>query len=39
VYGKKPLPTPTQESNISMEAARAAEENGEVFYLDSQPMR
>ena len=39
VYGKKPLPTPTQESDISMEAARAAEENGEVFYLDSQPMR
>jgi hypothetical protein len=32
VYGKTPLPTPTQESSISIEAARAAEANGDIFF-------
>jgi hypothetical protein len=39
VHGNQPLPTPTQESSISIEAARAAEANGDIYFLDSQPMR
>ena len=39
VYGKKLLPIPTQESKISIEAARAAQQNEEIFFLDNQPMR
>jgi hypothetical protein len=38
VHGNKLLPTPTRESNTSIEAARAAEANGNLFFIDSQPM-
>jgi preprotein translocase subunit SecD len=38
VHGKQPLPTPTQESGISIKAARAAEANGDIYFLDSQSM-
>lgn len=39
VYGK-PAPTrPMQESMASMEAARAGEEAGDLFYLDPNPAR
>jgi hypothetical protein len=37
VHGNKLLPMPTRESNISIEAARAAEANGDLFlYIASQ---
>lgn len=39
VYGKRLLSMPTQESEMSIEAARAAQQNGELLLLDSQPMR
>jgi hypothetical protein len=38
VHGKTPLPEPRKESNISIKAARAAEANGDNYFLDSQPM-
>jgi hypothetical protein len=38
-YGRKAPPLVTQESEASIEAARAAQENGEVFYLDPGPAR
>jgi hypothetical protein len=38
VHSKQPLPTPTQESSILIKAARAAEANGDIYFLDSQPM-
>ena len=39
VYGQKPPPLVRQENEISIEAARIAQEKGEVFFLDNQPMR
>ena len=39
VYGQKPPPLVIQENEISIEAARIAQEKGEVFFLDNQPMR
>jgi hypothetical protein len=38
VHGKKPPPASIQENKVSEESVKAAEENGEVFFLDSQPM-
>jgi hypothetical protein len=37
-YGCKPPPLVTQESEASIEAARVAQENGELFYLDPGPV-
>jgi hypothetical protein len=39
VYGEELQPMPTKESDASIEAARVAQENGEVFFFDSGPMR
>ncbi|KAJ5670864.1 transposase [Penicillium maclennaniae] len=39
VYGKAPPKQPTEENKASIEAARAAEQANELFYLDSHPMR
>jgi hypothetical protein len=39
VHGKPPLPAPTQENMVSNGSAEAADENSELFFLDSQPMR
>ena len=39
VYGRKPLPRDLQPSEASIEAARVAQENGETFFLDKEPMR
>lgn len=39
VYGCKPPPANLQESEASLEAARVGQENGEVFYIDTTPMR
>jgi hypothetical protein len=38
-YGCKPPQLDVQESEASIEAARVAQENGEVFYLDPGPAR
>ena len=38
-YGRKPPHLVIQESKASIEAARAAQENGEAFFLDPGPMR
>jgi hypothetical protein len=38
VHGNTPLPEPRKESSISIEAARAGEANGDIYFLDSQPM-
>ena len=38
VHGKKPPPASIQENKVSEESVKAAEENGEVFFLDSQAM-
>jgi hypothetical protein len=37
MHGKPPPARPTQESVASMEAARASEQAGELFYLDPNP--
>lgn len=39
MYGKPPPPRPTQESETSIEMARAAREAGDIFFFDSKPMR
>jgi hypothetical protein len=39
VYGEELQPTPTKESEASIEAARVAQESGEVFFFDTEPMR
>ena len=39
MYGKPPPPRPTQESETSIEAARAARQAGDVFLFDPKPMR
>jgi hypothetical protein len=39
MYGKPPPPQPTQESEASIEATRAAREAGDVFFFDPTPMR
>jgi hypothetical protein len=39
VYGEELPPVPTKESDASIEAARVAQENGEVFFIDREPMR
>ncbi|KAJ5130960.1 transposase [Penicillium bovifimosum] len=38
-YGCKLPDVPTQENEASLEAARVAEENGELFYFDPAPVR
>ena len=38
-YGRKPPPLAIQESEASIEAARVAQESGEIFFLDPGPMR
>ena len=39
VHGRKPLPRDLQPSDTSVEAARAAQEYGDIFFFDSEPMR
>jgi hypothetical protein len=39
VYGKLIPVRPTQESVASMEAQKAGEEAGELFYLDPNPLQ
>jgi hypothetical protein len=36
-YGRKPPPSVIQESEVSIEAARVVQKNGELFYLDPGP--
>lgn len=36
-YGRKPPPSVIQESEVSIEAARVVQTNGELFYLDPGP--
>lgn len=38
-YGRKPPPSNLQDTEASLEAARAAQEIDEVFYVDTQRMR
>jgi predicted nucleic acid-binding Zn ribbon protein len=39
VHGKKPPPASIQENKVSNGSLKAAEENSEAFFLDSQAMR
>ena len=39
IYGEELQPTPTKESDASIEAARIVQEKWEGFFLDREPMR
>jgi hypothetical protein len=39
VYGEELLPTPTKQSDLSIERERAARERGDLFFYDNEPLR
>jgi hypothetical protein len=39
VYGEELLPTPTKQSDLSIERERAARKRGDLFFYDNEPLR